>query len=98
MAFKVPDTIEDVKVEHIREHGGEVIKTEIGKRLIRAEMEAKKNGGFFMNQFANSDRAEEFHESIFITNRNNIINNTLTKKVLFNNFLWFFHFVQISIG
>uniref|UniRef100_A0A0N4U8U1 PALP domain-containing protein n=1 Tax=Dracunculus medinensis TaxID=318479 RepID=A0A0N4U8U1_DRAME len=59
----VPDTIEDVKVEHIREHGGEVIKTEIGKRLIRAEMEAKKNGGFFMNQFANSDRAEEFHES-----------------------------------
>ncbi|VDM41416.1 unnamed protein product [Toxocara canis] len=59
----VPDTIEDIKVEHIKSYGGGVIKTELGKRLIRAREEAERNGGFFMNQFANSDKAEEFHES-----------------------------------
>uniref|UniRef100_A0A158PPA8 PALP domain-containing protein n=1 Tax=Anisakis simplex TaxID=6269 RepID=A0A158PPA8_ANISI len=59
----VPDTIEDIKVEHIESYGGSVIKVPLGKRLIRAQEEADRNGGFFMNQFANSDKAEEFHES-----------------------------------
>uniref|UniRef100_A0A9J2Q7F0 Tryptophan synthase beta chain-like PALP domain-containing protein n=1 Tax=Ascaris lumbricoides TaxID=6252 RepID=A0A9J2Q7F0_ASCLU len=59
----VPDTIEDIKVAHIKSYGGEVIKTALGNRLIRAQQEADRNGGFFMNQFANADKAEEFHES-----------------------------------
>lgn len=52
-----------MKVDHIRLYGGEIIKTNLGNRLIRAEHEAVKNGGFFMNQFANADKAEEYHES-----------------------------------
>lgn len=59
----MPDTIEDIKVAHIKSYGGEVIKTALGNRLIRAQQEADRNGGFFMNQFANADKAEEFHES-----------------------------------
>jgi hypothetical protein len=31
--------------------------------FTRAEQEAEKNNGFYMNQFANAHRAEEFHES-----------------------------------
>uniref|UniRef100_A0A0R3RMG5 PALP domain-containing protein n=1 Tax=Elaeophora elaphi TaxID=1147741 RepID=A0A0R3RMG5_9BILA len=59
----VPYSIEQVKVEHIQSYGGDIIKTDLGDRLIRAKMEARRNNGFFMNQFANSDKAEEYHES-----------------------------------
>lgn len=59
----VPNTIEQDKSEHIKFYGGKIIKTELGKRLDRAREEAEKNGGFFMNQFGNSDKAEEYHES-----------------------------------
>ncbi|VDK85753.1 unnamed protein product, partial [Litomosoides sigmodontis] len=59
----VPYTIEQVKAEHIQSYGGGIIKTNLADRLIRAKYEAMRNNGFFMNQFANSDRAEEYHES-----------------------------------
>ncbi|KHJ92153.1 pyridoxal-phosphate dependent protein [Oesophagostomum dentatum] len=59
----VPDTIEDVKEKHIEEYGGKVVKVPIGERLVRARQLANENGGFFMNQFGNADKAEEFHES-----------------------------------
>ncbi|VIO99834.1 Pyridoxal-phosphate dependent enzyme family protein [Brugia malayi] len=59
----VPNSIEQVKVEHIQSYGGDIIKTDLGDRLIRAKQEAIRNNGFFMNQFANSDKAEEYHES-----------------------------------
>ncbi|WKX89606.1 hypothetical protein Q1695_008898 [Nippostrongylus brasiliensis] len=59
----VPDTIEDVKVKHIQEYGGNIVKVPLGERLVRARQLASENGGFFMNQFGNADKAEEFHES-----------------------------------
>ncbi|CAJ0593170.1 unnamed protein product [Cylicocyclus nassatus] len=59
----VPDTIEEIKVKHIEEYGGSVIKVPLGERLIRARQMAIENGGFFMNQFGNADKAEDFHES-----------------------------------
>ncbi|EJW71802.1 hypothetical protein WUBG_17293, partial [Wuchereria bancrofti] len=59
----VPNSIEQVKVGHIQSYGGDIIKTDLGDRLIRAKQEAVRNNGFFMNQFANSDKAEEYHES-----------------------------------
>lgn len=59
----MPNSIEQVKVDHIRSYGGDIIKTDLGNRLIRAREEAILNNGFFMNQFANSDKAEEYHES-----------------------------------
>ncbi|PIO58543.1 hypothetical protein TELCIR_20018, partial [Teladorsagia circumcincta] len=61
----VPDTIEDIKVRHIKEYGGDVIKVPLSERLIRARDIAAENGGFFMNQFGNADKAEEYHESRF---------------------------------
>lgn len=45
--------------------GGKIIK-EAGDRKVRARQEAEKNGGFFINQFANSGKAEEYHESDFM--------------------------------
>nr|CDJ87471.1 Pyridoxal phosphate-dependent enzyme domain containing protein [Haemonchus contortus] len=59
----VPDTIEEIKVKHIKEYGGDVVKVPLSERLIHARSLAEKNGGFFMNQFGNADKAEEFHES-----------------------------------
>lgn len=59
----MPYTIEQVKAEHIQSYGGNIIKTNLGDRLIRAKYEATRNNGFFINQFANSDKAEEYHES-----------------------------------
>uniref|UniRef100_A0A914YZE4 Tryptophan synthase beta chain-like PALP domain-containing protein n=1 Tax=Panagrolaimus superbus TaxID=310955 RepID=A0A914YZE4_9BILA len=52
----VPDTLEKIKEDRIRLYTSEIIKTYIGKRIERAEEEAKKRNGFFMNQFANADR------------------------------------------
>ena len=34
-------------------------------RNFYAQTEAEKHNGFFINQFGNADRAEEFHESKF---------------------------------
>ncbi|PAV85186.1 hypothetical protein WR25_16248 [Diploscapter pachys] len=59
----VPDTIEDVKTEHITQWGASVIKVPIAERLVRARKFAEDHNGFFMNQFGNSFLAEEFHES-----------------------------------
>ncbi|KAM3720833.1 putative pyridoxal-phosphate dependent protein [Dirofilaria immitis] len=59
----VPNSIEQEKIDRIQSYGGDIIKTDLGDRLIRAKEEAIRNNGFFMNQFANSDKAEEYHES-----------------------------------
>ncbi|TKR93981.1 hypothetical protein L596_008339 [Steinernema carpocapsae] len=60
----VPDTIERVKVEHIEEQGASIFKVPIGERLAFARNITQRHPDrFFMNQFANADRAEEFHES-----------------------------------
>ncbi|KAE9546924.1 hypothetical protein FO519_009864 [Halicephalobus sp. NKZ332] len=59
----VPDYTEDTKVNHIKEYGGKVLKADIAARFGKAALEAEKNHGFYMNQFANAHRAEEFHES-----------------------------------
>jgi cysteine synthase A len=57
------NTIEEVKENIIKSHGAEILKTESSKTHSRAESEAEKNGGFFMNQYGNAAFAEEFHES-----------------------------------
>ena len=54
---QVPDTLEKTKEDRIKAYNAEIIKTYIGKRIERAEEEAAKRNGFFMNQFANADRA-----------------------------------------
>ncbi|KHN80066.1 Putative pyridoxal-phosphate dependent protein F13B12.4 [Toxocara canis] len=59
----IPYSTEQAKVKRIESYGGSVLKTKPGDMLVRAQQEADRNGGFFMNQFANSDKAEEFHES-----------------------------------
>lgn len=59
----VPNTTEQTKIDRIKQYGGDVLKVDITEQFIRAEAEAKRNGGFYMNQFANADKAEEFHES-----------------------------------
>lgn len=59
----VPQSTEQAKVANIESYGGHVLKARPGMMLIQAQHEADANGGFFMNQFANSDKAEEFHES-----------------------------------
>ncbi|VDK42394.1 unnamed protein product [Anisakis simplex] len=59
----VPQSTEHEKVQRIESYGGRVLRTKPAQILVRAQQEAERNGGFFMNQFANSDRAEEFHES-----------------------------------
>ncbi|CAD6191524.1 unnamed protein product [Caenorhabditis auriculariae] len=59
----VPDTLEDVKKEHIEHYGGQIVKVPIAERLVKARELADKSNGFFMNQFGNAFLAEEFHES-----------------------------------
>lgn len=62
----MPNSTEDKKLERVLQYGGKYIKTEIGQHFIRAELEAKANHGFYMNQFANADKAEEYHQSMII--------------------------------
>ncbi|CAB3405069.1 unnamed protein product [Caenorhabditis bovis] len=59
----VPDTLEEVKQQRIRDQGAEIHKVPIGERLKAASQLAEQNRGFFMNQFKNAYYAEEFHES-----------------------------------
>ncbi|CAI4224252.1 unnamed protein product [Auanema sp. JU1783] len=59
----VPETIEAVKQQHIEEFGTTVVKVPISQRLERAREEAETNNGFFMNQFGNADKAEDYHET-----------------------------------
>ncbi|KAE9551617.1 hypothetical protein FO519_005169 [Halicephalobus sp. NKZ332] len=59
----IPDTTEDTKVNNIKGYGGKVLKTDIAAQFQMAALEAERIHGFYMNQFANADKAEEFHES-----------------------------------
>lgn len=59
----IPDSTESTKVNNIKKYGGDVLKTDIAAQFERAALEAEKRHGFYMNQFANADKAEEFHES-----------------------------------
>uniref|UniRef100_A0A7E4V8F4 PALP domain-containing protein n=1 Tax=Panagrellus redivivus TaxID=6233 RepID=A0A7E4V8F4_PANRE len=59
----IPDTTEDEKVKRIQAFGGKVLKTQAALMFKKAEEEAKRNHGFYMNQFANADKAEEYHAS-----------------------------------
>ncbi|KAI6217432.1 hypothetical protein M3Y95_01218400 [Aphelenchoides besseyi] len=59
----IPTTTDQQKIDKIQKYGGKVHKADIAKQFIVAEEEAEKCGGFFMNQFANAEKAEEYHES-----------------------------------
>ncbi|KAI6230124.1 hypothetical protein M3Y99_01103700 [Aphelenchoides fujianensis] len=48
----IPDTTDQQKIDRIKSYKGQIHKEE-----------AEKNNGFYMNQFANANHAEEFHES-----------------------------------
>ncbi|CAI5447558.1 unnamed protein product [Caenorhabditis angaria] len=59
----VSDSLELEKVRQIEKFGGKVLKVPAKLRNEEAQKIAEKNHGFFMNQFANAEKAEEFHES-----------------------------------
>jgi cysteine synthase A len=59
----VPDTTEEAKINNIRKYKGQVEKADISGTFKEAERLAKENDGFYMNQFGNADRAEEYHDS-----------------------------------
>jgi hypothetical protein len=50
-------------LERIKKYGGDYIKTDLSQIFKRAKEEAKRNNGFYMNQFVNADKAEEYYES-----------------------------------
>lgn len=54
-------------MERIKKYGGDYIKTDLSQIFKRAKEEAKRNNGFYMNQFLNADKAEEYHESKLFT-------------------------------
>lgn len=58
--------MEAEKIKQITSFDGKIIKEAAALRNYRAQQEAAKNGGYFINQFANADKAEEFHESMFL--------------------------------
>ncbi|CAJ0956747.1 unnamed protein product, partial [Mesorhabditis belari] len=58
-----PDTLEDKKFAHITKYGANIQKAPNAKRWNVAQEMAASSNGFFMNQFGNADKAEEFHES-----------------------------------
>lgn len=62
LLFEVTESTDRQKVDRIQAYGGMVIKVRNGT-VARAAEEARLNNGFFMNQFANADRAIEYHES-----------------------------------
>ncbi|CAD6194681.1 unnamed protein product [Caenorhabditis auriculariae] len=59
----VADNLETEKVRQIESFGGKIMKVPVSDRNKRAKEEAKKTGGFYINQFGNAERAEEYHES-----------------------------------
>uniref|UniRef100_A0A914EKW7 Tryptophan synthase beta chain-like PALP domain-containing protein n=1 Tax=Acrobeloides nanus TaxID=290746 RepID=A0A914EKW7_9BILA len=87
------------KLERIKKYGGDYIKTDLSQIFKRAKEEAKRNNGFYMNQFLNADKAEEYHESSgFPKESTNMFHEVLLqlqdeKK---NNFTFPDYFVQTS--
>lgn len=59
----VAKDLEAEKIEQITSNGGKIFKVDVSLRNFHAEDQAKKNNGFFINQFGNAKDAEEFHES-----------------------------------
>uniref|UniRef100_A0AC34Q203 Tryptophan synthase beta chain-like PALP domain-containing protein n=1 Tax=Panagrolaimus sp. JU765 TaxID=591449 RepID=A0AC34Q203_9BILA len=59
----IPETTEMTKISKIQSYGGQVLKTDISSQFEKAASEAVKQNGFYINQFANAHRAEEYHES-----------------------------------
>lgn len=60
----LPDTTELIKVERIQQAGGLVHKIPMGNLLHAArDLAALDPNGFFINQFGNSEKAQEYHES-----------------------------------
>ncbi|CAI2351040.1 unnamed protein product [Caenorhabditis sp. 36 PRJEB53466] len=59
----VADNLEAEKVKQIESFGGKIIKVPVALRNAKAKEFAKKQNGFYMNQFGNAEKAEEFHES-----------------------------------
>ncbi|KIH57288.1 hypothetical protein ANCDUO_12523 [Ancylostoma duodenale] len=59
----VAKELEQEKINQITSHGGKIVKVEASLRNSHAKELARRNNGFFMNQFGNAEHAEEFHES-----------------------------------
>ncbi|UMM30289.1 hypothetical protein L5515_012231 [Caenorhabditis briggsae] len=59
----VADNLEEEKVKQIESFGGKIIKVPVAQRNLQAKKHAAEKNGFFMNQFGNAEKAEEFHES-----------------------------------
>uniref|UniRef100_A0A915D201 Tryptophan synthase beta chain-like PALP domain-containing protein n=1 Tax=Ditylenchus dipsaci TaxID=166011 RepID=A0A915D201_9BILA len=57
----VPEGTEEAKINRIKRYGGQVI-TVPKDTVKRAQQEAAENNGFFMNQFANAEKALDFYE------------------------------------
>ncbi|VDM64387.1 unnamed protein product [Angiostrongylus costaricensis] len=59
----VAKDLEEEKVHQITSNGGKIMKVDVSLRNYHAQEEAKKNRGFFINQFGNAAESEEIHES-----------------------------------
>ncbi|CAI5447338.1 unnamed protein product [Caenorhabditis angaria] len=59
----VADNLEPEKVKQIESFGGKLKKVPVSQRNKEARETAEKTHGFYMNQFGNAEKAEEFHES-----------------------------------
>ncbi|CAJ0931384.1 unnamed protein product, partial [Mesorhabditis belari] len=59
----VANDLEQAKIDNIEKNHGKIIKTDVSLRNTRAKEEAEKNKGFYVNQFGNAEKAEEFFES-----------------------------------
>jgi hypothetical protein len=57
-SFQIPTTTDQQKIDLIKKYNGSVHPCDISKQFIEAEEEARKNNGFYMNQFANANHAE----------------------------------------
>ncbi|KAF8364234.1 hypothetical protein PRIPAC_91157, partial [Pristionchus pacificus] len=59
----VSKDIEEEKIQQIKQFDGQIYKVESSERNAWAAKLARNNNGFFINQFGNADKAEEYHES-----------------------------------
>ncbi|KAI1711348.1 pyridoxal-phosphate dependent enzyme domain-containing protein [Ditylenchus destructor] len=76
----VPEATDKVKIEHIENMGGNVVKVKDRMQERAKEAAAKDKDGFFIDQFGNADYAEDYH----LTDNNgiesiNVFYETLTQ-------------------
>uniref|UniRef100_A0A7E4UNB6 PALP domain-containing protein n=1 Tax=Panagrellus redivivus TaxID=6233 RepID=A0A7E4UNB6_PANRE len=62
----LPDSVPLQTIEKIRQYGAEAMKVPTAMMFDRATELAKKNRGFFLNQFANADKAEDYHATDYL--------------------------------